>query len=107
MSKKRAIITIREKLQRGYLNFARKFIPYFNEFEDCCLADEFNSKVLEIKENNSQIVFNAYYLPKAISAILKEDGYLITEQQAYPRAKAMMLSDMANGILNEFYKFVN
>lgn len=82
-----------------------RFIPFYSNYENEILTDEFRQTVRDIKEQNSQIVFEAYYLPKAISAILKEDGYLTTPQGAYPRATAMMLSDMAQGVLNEFYKF--
>lgn len=82
-----------------------RLTSFYNEYENQILAEEFYDELKLIKEENSKIVFNNYYLPKAISAILKEDGYLISEQQAYPRAIAMMLSDMANGILSEFYKF--
>ena len=105
MNKKRAKITKCEKLFRHIKHFARTFIPLFNTFENDCLSDDFDAKVIEIKERNSKLVFNGYYLPKAIVAILKEDGLLITEQQAYPRATAMMLSDLLNGTLNEFYRF--
>ena len=82
-----------------------RLCPNFNEFENNCLLDDFIARVVEIKEHNSQLVFNRYYLPKAIVAILREEGYLITEQQAYPRATAMMLNDLANGTLTEFYRF--
>lgn len=51
--------------------FARK-LPSFNETENEILSEEFSEAILAIKEQNSQHVYNAYYLPKAISAILKE-----------------------------------
>ena len=91
---------IQEKIKR-----ILRVIPYFSQYENELLSDNFRQTVHGIKERNSQIVFEAYYLPKAISAILKEDGYLTTPQGATPRATAMMLSDMAEGILTEFYKF--
>ena len=94
----------REIARRKIREFLR-FIPILSEYENGILTDELRQTVQEIKERNSQIVFEAYYLPKAISAILKEDGYLTTPQGATPRATAMMLSDMAEGILNEFYRF--
>ncbi len=90
--------------KRKVLNFLRKF-PLLNSFENEQLTEEFESKVYAIKETNSQIVFETYYLPKAIMAILKEDNYLTTPKQAEPRATAMMLADYANGVLDEFYRF--
>lgn len=83
---------------------ARK-LPCFNETENEILSEEFSEAVIAIKEQNSQHVYNAYYLPKAISAILKEQNYLTTESGAEHRAKAMLLADMANGVLDEFYRF--
>ncbi|MCD7740163.1 MAG: hypothetical protein LUH11_02315, partial [Candidatus Gastranaerophilales bacterium] len=50
-------------------------------------------------------VFTAYYMPQAISAILKEEGYICTGKSAESRATAMMLNDLAQGVLDEFYKF--
>lgn len=83
---------------------ARK-LPCINETENEILSEEFSDVVIAIKEQNSQHVYNAYYLPKAINAILKEENYLTTESGAKHRAKAMLLADMANGVLDEFYRF--
>ena len=80
-------------------------IPLFNEIENEQLTDDFNNRILEIKEENSKIVWDAYYVPKAINAILKEDGYLTTEKGAWQRAKAMLLYDLSCGVLDEFYRF--
>ena len=84
---------------------ARKKIYLYNKFENEELTYEFYSVVQEIKERNSKIIFDSYYMPKAISSILKEEGYLTTFEAAEPRAKAMLLSDLANGILDDFYRF--
>ncbi len=89
---------------RKVLNFLRKF-SLLNSFENKQLTEEYESRILAIKEKNSQIVFKTYYLPKAISAILREENYLTTPRQAEPRATAMMLSDLANGVIDEFYRF--
>lgn len=90
--------------KRKVLNFLRKF-PLLNSFENEQLTEEFESKVYSIKEKNSQIVLETYYIPKAISAILKKDNYLTTPSQAEPRATEMMLDDYENGVLDEFYRF--
>lgn len=92
------------KLSKTINHLLRK-VDLYNEYENEMLTEEFENAVIALKEKNSQIVFESYYLPKAISAILKEEGYLVTAQMAEPRATAMMLSDMAEGILTEFYKF--
>jgi len=84
---------------------ARKYLPDFNQYENEELSIDFDNAVRAIKEKNSKIVFDAYYMPKAISAILREQNYLTTEHQARSRATAMMLDDLAKGVLNEFYRF--
>ena len=84
---------------------ARKYFPDFNQVENKRLSIEFKNTVKAIKENNSKIILDAYYMPKAISAILREQNYLITEEQARSRATAMMLNDLAKGVLTEFYRF--
>lgn len=84
---------------------ARRYLPYFSQYENEKLSQNFDNTVRAIKERNSKIVFDAYYMPKAIAAILREDNYLITEHQARSRATAMMLDDLAKGVLTEFYRF--
>lgn len=80
-------------------------IPLFNETENDSLSIEFEERIAVLKDRNAQAVFDAYYLPKAINAILKEDGYLTTPKSAAPRANAMLNHDLANGVLDEFYRF--
>lgn len=93
-----------EKAMQFFLRFARK-IEIFNNTENEALTEEFNEVLLAIKEQNSKAVWDAYYMPKAINAILKEEGYLTTEKGATQRAKAMLLADLANGVLDELYRF--
>jgi len=90
---------------QGTIKNIMQKIPFLNSYENEILSEEFNQVVDSIKEKNSETVFRAYYLPKAITSILREKGYLITEQQAAPQATAMMLFDLATGKLNEFYRF--
>lgn len=89
---------------RKVLDFLRKF-SFINSFENEQLTEEFESKVYAIKEKNSQAIFESYYLPKAISEILRKNNYLTTPSQAEPRAVEMMLDDYENGVLDEFYRF--
>ena len=76
-----------------------------NQIENGFITDDFVAALRKVRETNSKIVWEAYYLPKAISAILKEENYLVGPEQAAPRAKAMLLADIANGILDDFYRF--
>lgn len=80
-------------------------IPFINKKENTALTLEFYNRQIQLKKVNSQTVMQVYYIPKAIKAILKEDGYLTTEEGARARATAMMLSDLASGVLTEFYRF--
>ena len=77
-----------------------------NQIENELLTDDFNTKVFEIKEYNSKVMFDTYYIPKAIELILKEENYLTTEQGAIPRAKALLEEDMKSGVIDEFYRLV-
>jgi len=94
-----------ESLKISIKNFLRERCNIYNKLENQKLTEDFRLSLNEIKEYNSKQVWDLYYLPKAISAILKEEGYLTTMQQAVPRAKAMLLADLANGVLDEFYRF--
>lgn len=78
----------------------------FNTLENDSLTEEFKRKVLEIKEKNSQELFNNYYLPLAVKEILHKDKYLTTNNQAFHLAVAMLNQDIADGKLNEFYQFI-
>lgn len=82
-------------------------IPLFNKIENKNITFEFAEKVRRIKERNSRIVFDAYYMPLAIKEILTHDGYLTTinNDVAVNLAIAMLLKDLASGKLTEFYKF--
>lgn len=95
----------REIIIESVKRVLRKYLSNFNYYENEKLSHEFDVAVRTIKERNSKIVFNAYYMPKAIAAILREDNYLSTEHQARSRATAMMLDDLAKGVLTEFYRF--
>lgn len=94
-----------ESLKNFLKNFLREHCSIYNKLENQELTEDFMSSLNDIKEYNSKQVWDLYYLPKAISTILKEEGYLTTMQQAVPRAKAMLLADLANGVLDEFYRF--
>lgn len=77
-----------------------------NTLENDSLTNEFYKTVKSIKEKNSQALFNKYYLPRAVKEILSRDKYLTTNKQAFHLAVAMLNKDIADGKLNEFYKFI-
>ena len=78
---------------------------HFNKMENETLTVDYVDALRKVRETNSKIVWDMYYIPKAISAILKEENYLVTAEQAAPRAKAMLLADLANGVIDDFYRF--
>ena len=98
------IIKKREKFIRLVKNLGRK-IKFLNEFENVDITNELQRKIIAIKEHNSQIVFNTCYMPLAMQKILKQDGYLTNGPQAVALATSMMLKDVSDGVLTEFYKF--
>lgn len=98
-------MNIKKKCKTLVKSFLRK-LDAFNEYENAILTSEYAERISELKAQNSKIIFDAYYLPKAVTAILREDNYLITLDGAKERAVSMMLKDKADGILDEFYRFV-
>lgn len=76
-----------------------------NEFENEILTEEFAKIVREKREKNSQELFNEYYLPMARKEILKTQNYLTTDNQAFHLAVSMLTKDIADGVLDEFYRF--
>ena len=93
-----------QKIKISLTNLFRK-IPLLNVMENERLSEEFENRIISIKERNSQALFKAYYMPKAIKEILREQNFLATERTAQDRATAMLLLDKANGVLDEFYRF--
>lgn len=77
-----------------------------NTLENDNLTEEFQKRIREIRERNSQAIFNNYYLPLARKEILKKDNYLTTDKQAFHLAAALFNRDIADGKLNEFYQFI-
>lgn len=98
------IITKKEKFERFVKNLSRK-VKFLNDFENVDLTNELKKKIHQIKEHNSQIVFNAYYMPLTMKEILKKENYLTNGPQAINLATSMMLKDLSDGVLTEFYKF--
>lgn len=87
------------------LDIIRK-IKLFNDYENEQLTEEFKDRVQAIKERNSKAVWDCYYIPKAMVKVLKEDNYFGISPKVENYATAEMFKDMAEGKLDEFYRFV-
>ena len=85
-------------------NYLRKF-KFFNGIENKVLSKKLRNEIQYIKEENSQKVFELYYMPKAVAAVLHEQNYLALDDYVVDRARAMLLYDKAQGVLDEFYRF--
>ena len=81
------------KFKTGLKNLMRS-VELFNQTENEHLTEEFCQRVHQIKERNSEIVFNAYYLPKTMTAILREENYLTTHAGAKDRAVSMLIHSL-------------
>lgn len=92
------------KVKNFIIRNLRRF-KFFNRYENEEMSKEFKAVIKGIKERNSQILFENYYKPKAVTAILREDNYLASEDLINDRAFAMFMQDIAQGALNEFYRF--
>ena len=71
------------------------------------LEKQFLNEIQLRKNVNSQHVWSAYYIPIAAAEIIKEQGELKPADKFKLECLAisMMFKDMADGKLNEFYKF--
>ena len=72
------------------------------------LEHELTLEIKKRKEQNSQAVWSAYYIPLATAAIVREQG-TITKKDIFKLeclANSLMFKDMADGKLNEFYQFI-
>lgn len=71
------------------------------------LEKEFHRKLIELKEQNSQIVWTHYYVPKATEQILIESGKVCSDdnKKIMYLANSLMFKDLADGTLTELYKF--
>lgn len=71
------------------------------------LERQFLNEVRLRKEVNSEHIWSSYYIPLAAKEIIKETGTLTTNDKYRMEmlANSMMFRDMADGKLNELYKF--
>lgn len=78
-----------------------------NAYKQLPLEKEFRLRVRAIKEVNSEHIWSSYYIPIATTEILKQQG-CITAKDTFKLeclANSLMFKDMADGKLNEFYRF--
>ena len=71
------------------------------------LEKQFLNEIKLRKNINSQHVWSAYYIPIAAAEIIKEQGELKPADKFKLEclANSLMFKDLADGKLNEFYKF--
>lgn len=81
--------------------------PMFGGSPTQGLEKEFTRTVQKIKEKNSKTIWDAYYVPKAVSEILEKNQTVsaLDDKKIILLAQSMMFRDLAEGKLNEFYKF--
>ena len=71
------------------------------------LEQELKREIRLRKEINSEHIWSSYYIPIATAEILKQQG-CITAKDTFKLeclANSLMFKDMADGKLNEFYRF--
>jgi hypothetical protein len=75
--------------------------------ESQSLESEFTRTVRKIKEKNSKDIWDAYYIPKAVTEILEKHKSIshLDNNKITLLAQSLMFRDLADGKLNEFYKF--
>jgi hypothetical protein len=95
------------------IDFFNEIFKALNEFDvgtkggKPTLEKQFLNEVKLRKNVNSQHVWSAYYIPIAAAEIIKKQGSL-TKQDNFKLeclANSLMFKDLADGKLNEFYKF--
>lgn len=91
-------------LQKIIKQFLRKNSNY-NKLENQKLTIEYLQKYKKLKDFNAQALLKTHYIPKAREIILRESGFLLTENLVLQRAGALMNIDIANGVLDEFCRF--
>lgn len=81
--------------------------PMFAGSQNQSLESEFTRTVRKLKEKNSKLVWDSYYIPKAVSEILAKENKLTVndDKRIVLLAQSLMFRDLAEGKLNEFYKF--
>lgn len=97
--------------------FFKKLMAELNEFDIVksagleppkpSLEKQFINEIKLRKNVNSQHVWSAYYIPIAAAEIIKKQGSL-TKQDEFKLeclANSLMFKDLADGKLNEFYRF--
>lgn len=96
------------------MRFFKKLLWKLSAMDDAiitapvALEKEFCAEIRKRKEKNSQIVWSHYYVPLAVREILEEKGNIseADNKRVELIANSLLFRDMADGKLNEFYKFV-
>lgn len=77
------------------------------EYKHISLERQFLNEVKLRKHINFQHVWSSYYVPLAAKELLNKQGYLTANDNFKLEclANSMMFKDLADGKLNELYKF--
>lgn len=91
------------QVKRNLLFFIRKFIPFFNQYENQIITNCIEDRVREIKEYKSKRLWDNYYIPKATSQCIKDLGFIPDIHLINTVANSMFFIDLNRGMYDEFY----
>ena len=97
------------KITIDILNFTLgivRYIPSVNKEENELLTAEFNAKVNQLREENSQYLYINHYIPLAVHQLVKTNRK-ITNASLRAAATQLLINDLADNNLDEFYHFKN
>lgn len=83
-----------------------RYIPSVNKEENELLTAEFNAKVNQLREENSQYLYINHYIPLAVHQLVKTNRK-ITNASLRAAATQLLINDLADNNLDEFYHFKN
>lgn len=95
------------KVTINILNFTLgvvRYIPSVNKEENQLLTAEFNAKVNQLREENSQYLYINHYIPLAVHQLVKTNKKL-TNTSLKAVATQLLINDIAENNLDEFYRF--
>lgn len=83
-----------------------RYIPSVNKEENQMLTAEFNAKVNQLREENSQYLYINHYIPLAVHQLVRTNKK-ITNTSLKAAATQLLINDIADDNLDEFYHFKN
>ena len=101
----KAFYKITIKIISFFLGIVR-YIPSVNKEENQMLTAEFNAKVNQLREENSQYLYINHYIPLAVNQLVRTNRK-ITNTSLKATATQLLINDLAENNLDEFYHFKN